>query len=788
MNDKTLIMHYNIDSKGNPTAVKIDEENKQVSSICYCVQLRQVPDEKYRMVVIDDKGNELTEVYNFEDIGENDYYINYISSVVYFHPSKAGKTYIFSYYGLGYELVGASRIYDEKSLDGKSIIKTLQDIIDKGRECIEALSTIGNAIELLRRIENYIIEATKLDVKLKEDIRIGDILHLNLTNDISTGTTLHNNLTNDITVGTKLKTDLDKNIATGTTVNNNLKSSITEGNTTKTKLDQSIAEAQDDIATIQSTGNGTWTIPSTAWVGTAPDLTYNLKHNMNSKNLVVSVVDTTTQKSVLPDYRIVDMNNIEIQSTKAMSITVTINAKYYSGKDANIIAQEVQDARGGEVDLGVRLDKYGRQLADIVQQDRKERQKKPSGLTIVCYGDSNTRYYEGDRGVDGSLTHAYSSWIDRFCSEIPSLYDATVINAGYSGETIEYGLGNYTTNITNNNAKIAVIGFGTNNIKNVSSTMESYIANMSTMIDKLIADDIITVVLGIPWFEDSYAPNMQQRIPIWNEALRNLCFIKNVSFIDVWNIFGRSSAEVGTWFNESTTPKRHYSPRAERVLAEHIFDKIKSLSTTKEDIQSYYRNIFNYSNITDIDGNVELTDYALGEDMISTMKIATGNTITIPVSTKSCLSIYPRETSTFKINGAEYTVTANINDGLYYPIKRFMTDFNSSNLLTIEVVSGNIFIRGISGRTLPKRNKIQGSFRHISASQFGSIRPDETVFITELLKPVTKVSAGIVDGTGYISVGTNTERTALEQYINKGFKFWSTTDNKMYRWSGTAWS
>lgn len=364
-NINPYLFHYNTDINGNLQTVKIDNEKSQASPLHFAIQMSQIPKKGQGIVVLNDKNEELYEVNKRNKISSNSYWVDYNNGIIYLDSINAGKVFTYSFHGIGWEFISCSRIVDFKNVNGQTIRETLQEIIDKGRECIDALNTIGNAIELLKRIENYIIVATELDIKLKEDIKIGDQLHIDLTNDISTGLTLHKNLTNDITVGDKLHNNLTNDISTGTTLDTNLKASITEGNTTKSELDKSRLEAQDDIATIKATGNGTWTIPSSAWVGAEPNLTYTINHKMNSKDLIVAVIDTTSQKSVMADYRIVDMNNIEMQSMEATNITVTINAKYYSGKDANIIAQEVIDARGVEVDLKSRLDKNDAQFDDI---------------------------------------------------------------------------------------------------------------------------------------------------------------------------------------------------------------------------------------------------------------------------------------------------------------------------------------------------------------------------------------------------------------------------------------
>jgi|GEM_PF-1879989 len=228
--------------------------------------------------------------------------------------------------------------------------------------------------------------------ELNTSIATGTILHNNLLNDIDVGSDLHVDLGSDISAGNILKTNLENVTNTANTTKTNLETATTNANNKKvelegvistadtsktelvnatnladakkTELDTSIANAQDDINTILSAGNKSFTIPSTAWIGTEPNLTYTLTHNLNSKSLIVQVVDTDSQKSMLADYRYVDMNSIELQSIERKNVTVSINASYYTGKDANTIAQEVIDARKGEVSLKSKIDGIDSQLAD----------------------------------------------------------------------------------------------------------------------------------------------------------------------------------------------------------------------------------------------------------------------------------------------------------------------------------------------------------------------------------------------------------------------------------------
>lgn len=145
--------------------------------------------------------------------------------------------------------------------------------------------------------------------------------------------------------------------------------------TTMEDLENTIKQAEEDISKINAKGNDTYPIPSTSWVGSEPNLTCVINHKLNSKSLIIGVIDTDSQKSMFPDYRYIDMNSIEMQSIAKQNITVSINANYYSGKDANTIAQEVIDARKGEANLKAKIDKIDTSI-NTMNTDINTRQPK----------------------------------------------------------------------------------------------------------------------------------------------------------------------------------------------------------------------------------------------------------------------------------------------------------------------------------------------------------------------------------------------------------------------------
>lgn len=579
--DKTLLLHYNVDSEGNPTSIKIDNEQKKISSVHYAVQLHQVPDEAHRMVVVDDLGNELIEVYNMDEIKENNYYINYTSSVVWFHPSKAGKTFIFNYHGLGIELIGASRIYDESSINGQFIVKTIQEIIDKGRECIEALSTIGDAVKLLQRIENYIIVATELDIALKEDIAIGQPLLINLNTAIEEGKQLDETLNDTIDVANTSKTNLETattnannkkielegTISTANTSKTNLENASATADAKKTELDTSIANAQDDINTINSAGNRTYTVPSTAWVGTEPNLSYILEHNLGGENLVVGVIDNDTKLSSVPDYKSIDSMKIELYSTTRRSVTVTINKSAYTGSDSEWVSQEVIDARKGEISLGSRLDGVDSQLADIAHvikdktySDLLLKMIKGEAVNIVCYGDSLTYGYTPSTGVQ--TPNPYPLTLQTKLREYYNNVNITVFNEGISGATSTQLATNETiANVTSHSPDLVILMVGVNDNNSDAVDVQLYQENLFEIIKK-ISPTPIMLLTPTPYIREWHGTEYytKDRAMGFVQAVKEVALKTNSFLINTYDIV-KNDVEYGN---------RNYSFLGDNL---HFFDE-----------------------------------------------------------------------------------------------------------------------------------------------------------------------------------------------------------------------
>ena len=167
MKEKTILFQYNIDSYGNPTSTKI-KEVAQVSPLKYTIQLEQIPDEQFGVTLLNEDNTSMMQVFNYDDVEktENSYYVNYTNGLIYFNSNQGAEKKIINYYGTGVELISCKRVFDgHYDANGNWIVEILQDIIDAGREAIEAMSSIGDVMTILQMLQDKIVEG---DLKLQE--------------------------------------------------------------------------------------------------------------------------------------------------------------------------------------------------------------------------------------------------------------------------------------------------------------------------------------------------------------------------------------------------------------------------------------------------------------------------------------------------------------------------------------------------------------------------------------------------------------------------------------------
>lgn len=192
-------------------------------------------------------------------------------------------------------------------------------------------------------------------------------------------------------------------------------------------------------------------------------------------------------------------------------------------------------------------------------------------VNIVCFGDSNTRYYLGDTQQDGPRQEAYPEVLQELFWEA-GYEQVRVLNCGVSDTQTDFAIANFQASVVDNEADICIFGFGTNCVRQEDADLEGYLEDMAHLFSLCKRREIQPMSLLIPWYAEDYCGlEGQMRLPGWNSALCELCMTRNVPVLDTYNAF---SCDPDGFFSEVATPKRHYSARATRVVAEMAFAMI----------------------------------------------------------------------------------------------------------------------------------------------------------------------------------------------------------------------
>lgn len=189
---------------------------------------------------------------------------------------------------------------------------------------------------------------------------------------------------------------------------------------------------------------------------------------------------------------------------------------------------------------------------------------------IVAFGDSNTRYYLGDTGTPGPLEEAWPAKLEAMLRA--KGVDVAVKNEGHPGVQADYAMEHFPDATAG--ADLCILGFGTNDAKKLEVPLGEFLSEISDVLDQAVEAGMPLIMLGIPWFSELLAgPELQNRLPIWNESLSSLCDQLNIPFVDLYTPF---KGDPEQWFNERTTPKRHLSAAAQTRVAELLLPLVLS--------------------------------------------------------------------------------------------------------------------------------------------------------------------------------------------------------------------
>ena len=239
--NKGILTKFYTDAEGNVISVKVNREQRSISSINYVVTLEGIPEEFNRVICVNkDTGDVYTEVNSLSALQEGCFYVDYQLGKVYFNSTEAGKVVLFNYYSQGYELISTTRIFDETAYRENDIVKTLQDIIDAGRKGLDYLENIGQGDTLVTQLQEQVAIGNTCYSNLKSTIDRGDSLNVTLEANIQTATTKNTTLVNNLSTVDSKNSTLTSTINSAKTIEGTLNSTIDNANTTNTTLNNTI--------------------------------------------------------------------------------------------------------------------------------------------------------------------------------------------------------------------------------------------------------------------------------------------------------------------------------------------------------------------------------------------------------------------------------------------------------------------------------------------------------------------------------------------------------------------
>lgn len=334
-------------------------------------------------------------------------------------------------------------------------------------------------------------------------------------------------------------------------------------------------------------------------------------------------------------------------------------------------------------------------------RDRDRRTIRTLAPKVVCFGDSNTRYYVGDTSTPGPFGKAACAHLDVLAGKYPALWQATFTNRGFPGEDAQYGIDQYAANVTGYAADIVVYGWGTNDIKLAGASLETYIGKMQTLIALALAGGVVPIVMGIPWFHSGYGADgvlSQQRLPVWNNRLRALCEEYAIDFIDTYSMF----KEDPSFFNEASA-KRHYTASAQRIIADRIMAAILGHVTMfGPELQrpAIFREQFNADDLGEVkSGLVYVEGWNIGGRRFRTLRITNGKSLTLSAAGRWVVAFYPRQTATGTIvdgGTTNVSIVTAADAGEFYPVQRYASaaaKMGTSYDLVITATSGDLYLR-----------------------------------------------------------------------------------------------
>lgn len=149
---------------------------------------------------------------------------------------------------------------------------------------------------------------------------------------------------------------------------------------------------------------------------------------------------------------------------------------------------------------------------------------------IVAFGDSNTCCCLGDTGKIGPLEDAWPAKLEGLLRARGR--DVQVENQGRPGVQVDFAMERFSEAAAG--ASLCILGFGSNDVKKLEVPLGEFLSEISDVLDQAADAHLPLILLGIPWFsQEAAGPELQARLPVWNESLSSLCDQLSIPFVDL---------------------------------------------------------------------------------------------------------------------------------------------------------------------------------------------------------------------------------------------------------------
>lgn len=208
--DKGYLEMHHLDEEGN-TILKDMVETHSVSLINSSIQLTEMPDKYYGLILESKDGIQLNKVYNIDELEKKScsYYIGK-NNMIYCSSDLIGKYITIKYKGLGKTIINCNMIYYRDKINNVPVL--LEELIDNGQEALKLIGTLGDAVQIISKLEEDIKNAKIQDNKLIETIENAHDTNLLVKETINSASSVIEGIEESINTATNKKEEIKEDI------------------------------------------------------------------------------------------------------------------------------------------------------------------------------------------------------------------------------------------------------------------------------------------------------------------------------------------------------------------------------------------------------------------------------------------------------------------------------------------------------------------------------------------------------------------------------------------------